>query len=469
MTATGDVRTGGGGAVAVLDDAAVREFERLMDHRDVSAVFQPIVNLHTGEIVGLEALARGPESSQFASPLALFAAARQTGCVAELDWVCRAAAFRAFYEGGVSPAMSLFVNVEPETFAENCPKDLASLVAKAESVLRVFVEVNERALAADPAGVLAAVDRARAKGWGVAIDDVGASRAPVAMLPIVNADLVKLDRGVLRNASPEDASAVITSVLHYVETTGAALLVEGIEDEQDVQWALALGASYGQGFHLGGPGPLGDVYPVPRAPVRLIESPAAGLKFTSPFQVFDGEAHQRMDRDLLGQLFGMVAHAPRATATWPVFLVCVGRDHHLRGDAMEHLLGLAEGALLFVLFGMDMPAAPAPGVRGVSLTRQDPLAGEWFVIGLSGQAPVAVFARAAADGLFDVTVTQAPHLVNAIAHHLIRRIPRPGQGPDARPSAPLETVDDDADLVASSGTATAAGPKQGGWRGRLGR
>jgi hypothetical protein len=317
--------------------------------------------------------------------------------------------------------------------------------------------------------VLAAVDRARAKGWGVAIDDVGASRVPVAMLPIVNADLVKLDRGVLRDASPEDASAVVMSVLHYVETTGAVLLVEGIEDEQDAQWAIALGATYGQGFHLGGPGPLGDVYPVPRAPVPLIESPVAGLTFTSPFQVFDGEVHQRMDKELLGQLFGMVAHAPRATATWPVFLVCVGREQHLRGDAMEHLLGLADGALLYVLFGMDMPAAPAPGVRGVNLSRKDPLAGERFLIILSGQAPAAVFARSAADGLFDVTVTQAPQLVNAIAHHLIRRIPRPGQGAGARPSAPLETVDDDAALAAASGTAGAAIPKQGGWRGRLGK
>lgn len=93
--------------------------------------------------------------------------------------------------------MSLFVNIEPETLAEGCPPDLRHFVTRAESVLRVFVEVNDRALAADPAGVLAAVDRARQMGWGIAIDDVGASRASVAVLPIVQADLVKLDLRLL--------------------------------------------------------------------------------------------------------------------------------------------------------------------------------------------------------------------------------------------------------------------------------
>lgn len=83
--------TGGAGR-----DPASREFAALLDGHDVHMVFQPVVDLHSGEIVGLEALARGPQSSPFASPPALFAAARGCGRVAELDWVCRAAAFQAF-------------------------------------------------------------------------------------------------------------------------------------------------------------------------------------------------------------------------------------------------------------------------------------------------------------------------------------------------------------------------------------
>lgn len=485
MTATDDVRAVRGAArdaAAHPNDDASRAFADLLDRRDVDAVFQPIVNLHTGEIVALEALARGPESSQFASPLALFAAARGAGRVAELDWVCRAAAFRAFYQGGVSPAMSLFVNIEPEALAEDCPADLVPLVAKAESVLRVFVEVNDRAFASDPAAVLATVDRARAKGWGIAIDDVGASRAPVSLLPVVSPDLVKLDRRIVNDADPDDSSAVITSVLRYVERTGASLLVEGVEDQEDVDWALALGATYGQGFHLGAPGPLRDTYPVPRAPVRLLDHAPTGLQFDSPFRMLDDRAHQRVDRDLLGQLVRMLAHAPRSAGNQAVVLACMGRGGRFSGHVVEHLRRLANGALLFVLFGMGPPEEPVPGVRRVRLRRDDPMAEECFAIVLGDQAPVALFARASPDGLFDVAMTQDPELVHAIAHHLIRRVPGPGQGDKALPGVRSAMVSDDAGLLYDGDLRPVADPRAvgdpgaaassaryGGWRGRLGR
>jgi EAL domain-containing protein (putative c-di-GMP-specific phosphodiesterase class I) len=217
-----------------LSDEA-REFNNLLDTRNVYVVFQPLVDLVSGEVVALEALARGPESSALASPLALFAAAREVGRVGELDWVCRTAAFRTFQEAHLPPAISLFINTEPESLAEPCPADLLHFVTRAESALRVFVEVNDRALAADPAGVLAAVDRARDFGWGIAIDDVGVSRAPVAMLPIIRPDVVKLDLRLLNRSDAIDAAAIITSVLRHVETSGAVLLVEGIETKEDAR------------------------------------------------------------------------------------------------------------------------------------------------------------------------------------------------------------------------------------------
>lgn len=159
---------------------------RVLSDRAVHMVFQPIVDLASGQVVGLEALARGPADSTMESPGALFGAARAEGRTAELDWVCRAAAFRALMEADVPPSMSLFVNVEPESLSAECPADLAPVVRRAESLLRVFVEVNDRALAADPAGLLAAADRAREMGWGIAVDDVGSSRAPIAMLPVLH-------------------------------------------------------------------------------------------------------------------------------------------------------------------------------------------------------------------------------------------------------------------------------------------
>lgn len=447
-------------AQTVPDDGG--DFAALLDRRDVHVVFQPVVELSSGEIVALEALARGPQSSSFASPGALFAAARLCGRVAELDWVCRAAAYRTFLEADLSPAISLFVNIEPEALAVECPVDLVHFVSRAESVLRVFVEVNDRALAADPAGVLAAVDRARQTGWGIAIDDVGVSRAPVALLPIVQADLVKLDLRLLNEASPEDSSAIVTSVLRHVEKTGASLLVEGIENDVDVRWARALGATYGQGFYLAPPGALQEQYPAPRVPVPLIKIAWTTSQFSSPFEVVADRPQERMDGDLLGELVRALTHGPTSTSTWPVVLGCVGRRHQLSAAMAEHAATHTRQTLLFVVFGAGIAGEPAPGARGVRIDQQDPLADERFLVVLSDQAPIAVLARSAPDGLFDVTVTQDPEVVHPIAHHLIRRVPRPGQGDTA-----FAVVTSQLDRIVEEDL-TAEPLREKGWRRRLG-
>jgi EAL domain-containing protein (putative c-di-GMP-specific phosphodiesterase class I) len=446
-----------------VGDGASGEFADLLDRRDVRVVFQPLVDLRSGEIVGLEALARGPRMSVFESPLALFAAARESGRVAELDWVCRAAAFRAFQEAELPPAMSLFINVEPESLTQECPPDLARFVTRAEAVLRVFVEVNDRALAADPAGVLAAVDRAREMGWGIALDDVGGSRAPVAMLPIVRADVVKLDLRLLNKASPDDSAAIITSVLRHVETTGAALLVEGIETKAEARWAHALGAHYGQGMYLGVPGPLDDRYPAPSAPVRLMTVATVDVRIPSPFALFACREHQLMDGDLLQRVAGVVAHSPRSTGSWPVFLAGVGSDRARGAAIVDYIHGLPLESLLFVTFGTDMPAQPAPGVRGVRVRHDDPLAEERFLIVLSDQGPVAVFARSTSEGLFDVAITQDPELVHRIAHHLIRRVPRPGRDNTALVTPQHVSEPDGVPHV------SLVEPAKHGWRPHLGR
>ncbi|MGV8965265.1 MAG: EAL domain-containing protein [Cellulomonas sp.] len=441
------------------DAAAIRELAEILERRDISVVFQPMVDLHSGEIVALEALARGPQGSTLASPLAMFAAARLCGRVAELDWVCRAAAFGAFLAAGLPASMSLFVNVEPEAIAAPCPADLAGVVARAEAVLRVFVEINDQALSLDPAGVLAAVHSAREIGWGIAMDDVGSSRAPLAMLPIIHADLVKLDLRRLAQVSAEDASAIISSVLRHVESTGTTLLVEGIETRADEIWARALGAAYGQGHHLGLPAPVGDksLYPAPRDPVHLVSPLIADQAFDSPFELLEGRAFERLSMTVLSQLIGVMALSPRGTGTWPAFLIGMAKDDELPDPLVQHINKLQGSSLFWVTFGSRMPAEPVPGVQGVRLLDDDPLATERFFIVLTDQAPVAVFARLCPDGLYDVVVTQDPDVVHAAASQLIQRMPRPGEDNLARSAWTSEPVArDETDSV----------ELKRGWRGR---
>jgi EAL domain-containing protein (putative c-di-GMP-specific phosphodiesterase class I) len=457
-----------------LSDADIAAFQRLLDNRDVHAVFQPVVDLVSGEVVGLEALARGPQGSALASPLMLFAAARACGRVAELDWACRAAAFTSLLAASLPPAMSLFVNVEPEAFTEACPRDLQPVIAKAESLLRVFVEVNDRALAADPAGVLAAVDRARDMGWGVAVDDIGASRAPVAMLPLLQADVVKLDLRALEAASPGDAAGIVTSLLRHIEKTGASLLVEGIEAPEDLAWAQALGATYGQGHHIGAPGAVPERILPPRTPVRLVETTASSIDVETPFDAFAGTAQQRVDAATLRRLAEMVAFTPRSGGTWPVYLLGVGRTKALADPIVDHIISLPRQTLMTAAFGTGLGPAPAPGIRGVLLRDDDRLADELFLIVLTDEAPVALFSRVTWDGQLEAVITQDPSVVFALASHLMRRIPpTSSRSNTARPvhhrRKGLNGPSTDPPERVSPDTApSATGPKSG-WRGKLTR
>jgi EAL domain-containing protein (putative c-di-GMP-specific phosphodiesterase class I) len=429
-------------AAAVPDDAALDlALGLLLDDRDLDVDFRPVVDLRSGEVVGLEAQVRGPQGSALETPEALFAAAARCGRTAELDWFCRAAAFDAVLRADLPPALSLFVGLRPESLVTPCPRDLADAVVKAESRLRVFVEVDDHTLATDPAGVLLAVDRARAMGWGVVVDDARAGRAALAMLPVLGADVVRLDLDALRQADAQDSAAILLSLMRHLELTGATLLVDGVADEADVEWAQALGAVYGQGSYLGPAGPLLEEYAFPRAVVPLVAVPAADVPAATPFELAGDEPTRTVDKHHLSSLLQLLVRVGHDARGWPVVLAGAGRDADSGRGLPAGFPALPDQALLRVVFGTSMPAEPLPGVLGTRLQRDDPLADERFLVVLTESRTLAVLARASIGGwgtLSDVVVTQEPGLVHAIARHLIRRLPAPGEPHDALPPTGLD-------------------------------
>lgn len=408
-----------GGEDTSSDAAAEQLLAQLLRDRALTVSFRPVNDLRSGQIVAVEALVAGPADSPLADPSALLAVARRSGRLAELEWVGQAAIFTAFANAGVPPSVSLFVSVAPEARSIACPPDLLPIIRRAESHLRIFVEVDDRALVADPAGVLAAVDRARELGWGVAVVNVGASPSPVAMLPIVAPDVVQLNLTLLADTGRDAASEIITSVLRYTEKAGATLLAEGVTTREDALWARVLGATYGQGDLVGSPGALGSFSPAP-PPIPLIRVAPTDLHVASPFELFEGGLMVTASAEHLAELAGVFARRPHTSGCPSVFLLCVGDD-----DLPPELVaaGTPESAMVFVAFGNGMEPEPVPGARGVRLPRGDAFSREKFLIVLSDQAPAAVFARTSGPETYDVVVTQDFELVHEIARHIIRRVP----------------------------------------------
>ncbi|MDI1466086.1 EAL domain-containing protein [Catellatospora sp. KI3] len=236
-------------------------FDSLLTNGEIRPLFQPIVELTTGDVVAYEALARGPAGSIFHLPAALFQYAVAAGRLAELDWMCRAAACHSAIAGRLPRDLPLFVNVEPATLSIPPPPTVVEHVTAAMRELQVVFEMTERALEGDEAELVAAVDWIRRRGGRVALDDVGVHQASLSIMALTSPDIVKLDRSITHVTDSKVADRVVGEVRAHVERTGAAILAEGIETAGHLAHAVQMGASLGQGWLFGRPQPLPEKFP----------------------------------------------------------------------------------------------------------------------------------------------------------------------------------------------------------------
>ena len=229
--------------------------EQIIADGAVQTLFQPIVELDTGHLVAVEALARGPVGTPLHNPVALFAAAADFGLLHELDTLCAARALQTAraYPGRLPPL--LFVNSDPGAFTGPPPPELRAAIAD-PGPYRVVLEFTERALGVNPTGLLDVSRMVHQDGNGTALDDLGADPLSLAFLPLLEPEVVKLDMHLLRNPFSGHTITTVTGVGAFAERTGAAVIAEGIETEQDRARAKAFGAQWGQGWLFGRPGPL---------------------------------------------------------------------------------------------------------------------------------------------------------------------------------------------------------------------
>jgi EAL domain-containing protein (putative c-di-GMP-specific phosphodiesterase class I) len=419
--------------VSYPSPTAAEEFRRVLDGRAVQPVFQPLIDLDSRQVLGYEALARGPMGSALESPAALFGAAWRAGRVAELDWACRAAAFTGAVEAGLSPPFTLFVNAEPVSLGVACPDDLRAAIDLGRERLRVVLEVTERAVAGDPARLLATVAQARQAGWGVALDDVGAAPASLAVLPFIRPDVIKLDMRLLQGRTTAEAAHIINTVRAHAERTDAVVVAEGIETIKHAREAMAAGAGVGQGFLFGHPAPLPSAMPPPPGdPIPLRQAPAAAEAATPWEVVAASREPRRATRDLLVEMCLQLEQQGLDAAEPNVLLACFQEAGHFTPAIRSRYEFLATRAAFTGALGHGMPVAPVAGVRGADLAANDPLRREWDLVVIGPRFAAALVARDRYDRGpearrgFDVVVTHDRDLVIRAAEPLLRRlVPEP--------------------------------------------
>lgn len=380
----------------MTDPRLVAALKEILSESQVRCVYQPVVDLESGDVVAFEALVRGPAGSELESPAALFSTARAVDRVDELDWACRAAAVRGALEANLGSDIRLLVNVEPEVLGRRnyeFPAELAALLSDAMNSLAVVVEFTERSIAERPAELLTAADVARSVGFGVAIDDVGAVAESLALMPLLRPDLIKLDLALIQQRPTVEMAAVVNAVHAYAEETGTTVLAEGIETQAHVDRAVALGATLGQGWFFGRPGPLPHKPRPPAVPIPILSAPTPPSR-TTPFEICRDRIPLRHgDTSLLIAISRHLEHQAFSLTSPPVVVAAFQTAERFTAPTAALYGALAHHAALVAALGADMPERPTAGVRGAALAPDDTLSGEWAVCIVGAHFSAALVAR----------------------------------------------------------------------------
>jgi diguanylate cyclase (GGDEF)-like protein len=217
----------------------------LAQDEPITPVFQPLVDLNTGRTIGYEALSRFNTELK-RSPDAWFNQAQACGRGLQLEMAAIRAALSA---PDRPPGTYLSLNFSPSAIASNkimsvLPQDLSSVV----------IEVTEHELAAEDGALEEGIERLRARGARIAVDDAGSGYAGLKQLMRVQPDVIKLDRSLVEGIHTDGAkTALVEFFVMFARRVGAGILTEGIETVDELRTLVNLGVNYGQGYLLGRP------------------------------------------------------------------------------------------------------------------------------------------------------------------------------------------------------------------------
>ena len=222
----------------------------LLDGHRLIAVFQPLVEIATGHVIGWEALSRVLGSNL--APPEWLALADDNGRRAELEMAMWSAALDAWATVSPPPEQILSLNVSPDVLVDGLPWTLHERFPA-----RTVLEISEHAPVRSYPQLNAALDDWRAAGVAIAIDDVGAGHASLRHVLELRADLLKLDHFLVHDLPTHAPKrALVRSLALFSNEHGGRLVAEGVEDAATAEVLIELGVELGQGWHLGRPGPL---------------------------------------------------------------------------------------------------------------------------------------------------------------------------------------------------------------------
>ena len=273
-----DAKGRGRGRVQVFDVAhAEQAAERLIlgnDLRDaleqnaLEMYYQPIVELDTGAVISVEALARWHHPTRGAVPTTQFISIAETaGMGPALDrWALEAAMRDASaWRGRIATPLRISVNVSAANLADpTLERNLMSTLALLDVPKDLLtLEMTESALMESPDRATETIRRLAERGITTAIDDFGTGYSSLAYLSQLPVHTLKIDRSFVAGlADDEDAFAIVAAIIDLARILGVRTVAEGVETTEQLALLKRLGCWAGQGYLWSRPLALDDAIAV---------------------------------------------------------------------------------------------------------------------------------------------------------------------------------------------------------------
>lgn len=233
--------------------------------------YQPLVELATGRIVGVEALARWRHPKRgFVPPTEFIAIAQETGLIGELGRRVTEQAVRQFshWQRDIHLPFGLHVNVSPQELGA---PDLASTVRSTLKQCGVpatslTLDISEAGLAIDDDDIARTLDALRASGVGLAVDDFGSGHLSIRKLRRLPVGMVKID-GLLDDGLGADPQQLdlVRAMVQLIDSVGQTVVAENVETAAEAGLFQRLGFRYGQGYYFQRPIPAAEMTEALRA------------------------------------------------------------------------------------------------------------------------------------------------------------------------------------------------------------
>ncbi len=250
------------------------ELDKIIRNQQIKTVFQPIISLRDGSVLGHEALSRINCETRISDTEKLFQLASQFNRLWDLELVCRKKSLETAYYYMKPPYdKKLFINVNPlvihdKKFREGFTKEYLNTYGISPE--KIVFEITERNAVKDMQSFQGVIEHYKEQRYEIAIDDAGAGYSGLNLISDICPHYIKLDMKLIRNINKDSIKyALVKSMIELSDITKISIIAEGIETEEELASLVNLGVQYGQGYFI--QRPQEEILPINTQVIHLLK------------------------------------------------------------------------------------------------------------------------------------------------------------------------------------------------------